>query len=171
MSTAEQASSKLIAFASFHDNIVTIPTDPEGNAAVSVQPSGSQFTVQSWSITDGQTDPKNMPFVGQVLNMGTTTNPNSPFLSGTFSFHCGRSRSGAVADFWNSNFNSSESTFGHGAGELNFAFIGTLQLEVASVTEMVRATFQNVGFAQVTLAQRTTGGLVKSEDNIRATTR
>ncbi|KLO12879.1 FAD/NAD(P)-binding domain-containing protein [Schizopora paradoxa] len=148
MSAAEQASSKLIAFATFHDNVVLIPTAPVPGPALQVVPSGSQFTVQEWSITNGQTDPKNMPFFGQILSMGTTSDPDSPFPDGTFTFHCGRSKSGAVADFWNNNFNSSESTFGHGAGELNFAFIGTLQLQLQSIDQSVRATFQSVGFAQ-----------------------
>ncbi|KLO12878.1 FAD/NAD(P)-binding domain-containing protein [Schizopora paradoxa] len=146
MSAAEQASSKLIAFATFHDNNVFFPIKLAGDFVI--VPSGSQFTVQDWSITNGQTDPKNMPFVGQILSMQNIVSDKFSFNEGTFTFHCGRSKSGAVADFWNNNFKSSESTFGHGAGELNFAFKGTLQLQLKSSDQIVATTFQNVGFAQ-----------------------
>ncbi|MBD0254879.1 MAG: hypothetical protein ICV83_04095 [Cytophagales bacterium] len=100
---------------------------------------GGSYTVNSCSITEGQ-DPK-----GHI-----TKGMNVPFGSnGTMSFSIGRQGSESVANWFNTQVKASQTTFNHPAGELNFAFLGTLALTLLGPDKNQDTyTFLNVALAQ-----------------------
>jgi hypothetical protein len=119
---------------SYHDNRVTI-------LALGYETTtGGGFTVTDFSITPNQ-DPEDRNFKGMLVPL------DSEF---DLTFVVGRKASGTVADFYNATIKSFENTFNHGAGELNFAFLGTLQLNVqgGKVGSATTLTFDNVCLAQ-----------------------
>ena len=99
--------------------------------------SGS-YTVKDSCITDGE-DPRDKTRKDEKQ---LTPDKNG---WAELAWDLGRSASGTVADWFNRRFLSSENTFGHGAGELNFAFQGTLKLVFDSNITMY---FDDVYFAQ-----------------------
>ena len=102
----------------------------------------AQYTVRDLSITDGQ-DPLSFNQIGEIRIW------KNSFSS--ISFYVGRRGSRQVADFWKSNFKSSESTFNHDPDRLNFAFLGTLTLNLTGgVLEEHEDTYtiDDVGIAQ-----------------------
>ncbi|KAF9256376.1 hypothetical protein L218DRAFT_1026477, partial [Marasmius fiardii PR-910] len=103
--------------------------------------SGS-FTVTDFKISSGQ-DPDNKNKIGDVH-----TFTSDMALDQKFVFTCGRHGTSDVASFWNTNILADNNTFGHTAGELNFAFLGTLVLAVLTEEGTRTVTFPDIGFAQ-----------------------
>ena len=87
------------------------------------------FTVKDLSITNGQ-DPDGRNYVGQVHTL----------QNGELTFSVGRSASESVAAWFNAKFsgyndtsvNGDRTTFDHTAEDLNFAFVGDLNLVVTT---------------------------------------
>lgn len=77
------------------------------------------FTVEDFSITEGQ-DPKNHIQKGYVASCGN---------DGKFSFSIGRKGSGSVADWFKGQVSAENTTFNDIPKDLNFAMMGTLELE------------------------------------------
>lgn len=99
--------------------------------------SGS-YTINSFSVTEGQ-DPKGKIFAGLKATCES---------DGTMAFCVGRSQSVAVANWFNDKIPSANTTFNHTAGELHFAFLGTLELTVKGEDGYDTFTFSNIALAQ-----------------------
>jgi phosphatidylserine/phosphatidylglycerophosphate/cardiolipin synthase-like enzyme len=97
--------------------------------------------IDSFSVTSGQ-DP-----YGQLYSSLLAS-----FISdGKMSFKVGRQGSDKVADWFNQQVPASKTTFNHSAGELNFAFIGTLKITVTGdIFGDGEETFE---FSKVAIAQ------------------
>lgn len=105
------------------------------------------FTVSDLKITEGQ-DPDHRNHIGQVYTLE----------NGVFTFEVGRSGSETVADWFNEKFsgyndpsvNGDRTTFDQTAGDLNFAFVGDLELSItnADYPSGLSVTFPDVAFAQ-----------------------
>ncbi|KAF9258074.1 hypothetical protein L218DRAFT_796533, partial [Marasmius fiardii PR-910] len=100
------------------------------------------FTVTDFKISSGQ-DPDNKNKVGDVHSFIGFTEYTQKFV-----FTCGRHGTSDVASFWNTNIPADKNTFGHTAGDLNFAFLGTLFLNVSTQDGSRRVTFTDIGLAQ-----------------------
>ncbi|KAF9256623.1 hypothetical protein L218DRAFT_802702, partial [Marasmius fiardii PR-910] len=100
------------------------------------------FTVTAFRISPGQ-DPDIKNKVGDVHSFVGLTEYTQKFV-----FTCGRHGTSDVASFWNTNIPPYRSTFGHTAGDLNFAFLGTLSLNVPTDDGPRRVTFTDIGLAQ-----------------------
>ncbi|KAF9257551.1 hypothetical protein L218DRAFT_1016341 [Marasmius fiardii PR-910] len=100
--------------------------------------SSGSFTVTDFKISSGQ-DPDNSNRIGDVHAFTANAVQDQKFV-----FRCGRHGTSDVASFWNTNIPADNNTFGHTAGDLNFAFLGTLVLTVDTDT----VTFPDIGFAQ-----------------------
>ncbi len=99
------------------------------------------FTIESFSITDGQ-DPDRHIYPGlKVVCDG----------SGKMTFSIGRKGSDTVADWFNTQISASQNTFNHTAGDLNFALIGTLELTLTG--GILGGHTANLSFPQIALAQ------------------
>ncbi len=96
------------------------------------------YTIDSFAVTSGQ-DPKNKIYKGLTVSCGK---------DGKMTFEVGRKNSESVATWFNNNISSSQSTFGHTAGTLNFAFLGTLQLTLTIAGGQETFTFYNIALAQ-----------------------
>lgn len=102
---------------------------------------GGSYTVNEFSVTSGQ-DPDGNIHTGLVKNFGG---------DGKMSFRVGRKGSETTANWFNNRIQSSQTTFNHTAGKLNFAFIGTLVLTFTSGSygsNRVTFTFNDVAIAQ-----------------------
>lgn len=99
------------------------------------------YTIESYYVTPGQ-DPDGNIHAGLVSSFGS---------DGKMTFKIGRKGSEDTARWFNDRIAPSQTTFGHSAGELNFAFIGTLKLvltgDVYGKNE-IAFTFLNVAIAQ-----------------------
>jgi hypothetical protein len=108
---------------------------------------GGTYTVKELSITPGQ-DPDNLNYPGQVVTM----------QNNRFRFRVGRSASATVANWFNPKLsgyndpsvNGDRTTFDHTAGQLNFAFIGDLQVTISGgdLAQPTTVKFPDVAFAQ-----------------------
>lgn len=117
------------------------------SSAEGISITNGTFTVNDLSITQGQ-DPNNYNYVGQIHTL----------QNGAFTFQVGRSGSESVANWFNSKFsgyndpsvNGDRTTFDHTAEELNFAFVGDLNLTVttADYPQGLNVVFPDVTFAQ-----------------------
>jgi len=96
--------------------------------------SKGSFTVNEFSITDGQ-DPNGHIYKGFTASCGS---------DGKFIFSIGRKGSKSVAEWFSARVPANRTTFDHDPGELNFAMIGTLVLEIGNKV----CTFYNVALAQ-----------------------
>jgi len=106
---------------------------------------GGTYTVESFSVTDGQ-DPEGHIYAGLNVSFGS---------DGKLTFSVGRKGSGSVAKWFNNQIPASQTTFNHTADDLNFAFIGTLTL---AITGGVLGDNQEIcRFSDVALAQGHTG--------------
>ncbi|EUK18805.1 PI-PLC domain-containing protein [Commensalibacter papalotli (ex Servin-Garciduenas et al. 2014)] len=96
-----------------------------------------KYLVTGSSVTGGQpSDVRN----GSVLTCGG---------DGKFRFRVGRKGSGAVASWFNGQVDTAKNTtFGHAAGNLNFAFIGNLELTVQNSGVTTTYKFNDVVLAQ-----------------------
>lgn len=122
---------------SYHDNKlnfgISMPYLPVGKPNVYYT-----YVVQSFKVPSGQ-DPDNHIYDGY-----TTSGTN------TLSFSVGRHGTSEVANWFNSNIAADQTTFGHTAGELNFAFIGALTMKVSYADFGVEEHYvmQDVALAQ-----------------------
>lgn len=117
------------------------------SAAEGLGISSGTFTVKDLRITNGQ-DTEERNYVGQVHTL----------QNGEFIFSVGRSASESVADWFNAKFsgyndasvNGDRTTFDHTAEDLNFAFVGDLNLIVTTEEhpQGLSVTFYEVVFAQ-----------------------
>lgn len=102
---------------------------------------GGVYTVTGYSITNGQ-DPDGHIYAGLKVSCGS---------DGKMTFSIGRKGSEDVANWFNTNVAASQTTFNHTAGELNFAFLGTLELTISGGIlggNQQTFTFYNVALAQ-----------------------
>ncbi len=102
---------------------------------------GGKYTINDFCITSGQ-DPDGHIKIGMVSNFGE---------DGKMVFSIGRKGSESTAKWCNDRLDATQNTFGHDAGELNFAFMGTLELVVAGgqdYSEHQTFIFSNIAIAQ-----------------------
>ncbi|KAI0097498.1 hypothetical protein GGR51DRAFT_578045 [Nemania sp. FL0031] len=111
----------------YHDNKVRLPF-----TAKTYKLDSASFTVTDLSITSGQ-DPEKKNRIGNVKLWDGT--------SGSIQWSVGRSKSTQVAQFWKNNIKANESTFGHHPGELNFTFLGNMDLTISGGTFAVSTKF------------------------------
>jgi hypothetical protein len=119
----------------YHDNDVFLAVDA-GYTIIS-----GTYTVSSFSVTNGQ-DPDGHIRAGLVVPFGS---------NGKLTFNIGRKGSSDTANWFNSRVASYQTTFNHGAGELNFAFLGTLKMTIKGGIfggGQESFTFGDVAFAQ-----------------------
>ncbi|RUL71474.1 hypothetical protein [Dyella choica] len=117
----------------YHDNKVTFSAITQPGISLSV---GSHYEVEDFSVTSGQ-DPNGKIYKGLYNDLvpgesRPEEGPMIPTLSTTFSV--GRKGSSQVAAWFNDKIHANQNTFGHGADQLNFAFIGTLTLQLQQGT-------------------------------------
>jgi hypothetical protein len=123
----------------YHDNKVYFIVKPVNDETITVK-SGT-YKVNELCITSGQ-DPKHKNKKGDVKKINTGDN-------NSITFEVGRKNSKEVAQWWNDRVKSDQNTFDHTAGDLNFAFMGTLQLHVNDSNQGdLQVTFENIGLAQ-----------------------
>ncbi|EJD48877.1 hypothetical protein AURDEDRAFT_112643 [Auricularia subglabra TFB-10046 SS5] len=120
---------------SYHDNAATLLSLAQGftfNA-------GSYF-LSDFHITGGQ-DPNHHISVGQVRSF---------VAGGSMVFSVGRKGSGDVASWWSARIGPGQNTFGNNPGALNFAFLGSLSLNLSGgvLPGATSFTITNVGLAQ-----------------------
>lgn len=123
----------------YHDNDVYFSLDKEYSLI-----SGT-YTVESFSITDGQ-DPDGHIKDNLTVSCGT---------DGKLTFSIGRKGSESVAEWFNNRIPASQTTFNHGAGKLNFAFIGKLSLTIKG--GILGGNKETFIFSNVALAQGHSG--------------
>lgn len=123
----------------YHDNVVYFSCE-EGYSIIS-----GTYTINGYSVTSGQ-DPDNK------IHDGLTVSCDS---SGQFTFSVGRQKSTSVADWFNSQVLPPQCTFNHAADDLNFAFIGTLVLNLSG--GVLGAGSHSFVFSNVALAQGNSG--------------
>lgn len=123
---------------SYQDNVVKFPFKaPDGCVLIA-----AVFEVKELCISSGE-DPDEKNKVGD-RHLFTAAKPE-------ITFRVGRTPTPEVALFWNNRIAANNSTFGHLAGELSFAFIGTLTFNVqwGKLSQHTFAlTFADVGLAQ-----------------------
>lgn len=123
---------------SYHDNNVYLhQPGPFGLGSYNTH---YKYEVTSYKISSGQ-DPHNHIYEGYTTESD----------SGTLSFSVGRHGTGDVADWFNDKIPSDSNTFGHGAGSLNFAFLGTLTISFTYNSfgnKREDYVFTNIGLAQ-----------------------
>lgn len=103
------------------------------------------YTVKNYSVHSGQ-DPDGHIHDDLHVSGGG---------DGKLTFSVGRKGSGSVASWFNHRIPACQTTFDHPAGDLNFAFLGTLQLTISGgVLDERKETFT---FNQVALAQGHSG--------------
>jgi hypothetical protein len=123
----------------YHDNEVSLLLS-EGYSMIN-----GSYTINSFSVTQGQ-DPDGYIHAGLTASFGS---------NGQMSFHAGRQGSAATANWFNTAVAASQTTFNHTAGELNFAFSGTLKMTITGgILGNGQDTFT---FSNVALAQGHTG--------------
>ncbi|RWA06816.1 hypothetical protein EKO27_g8295 [Xylaria grammica] len=111
----------------YHDNKVRLPF-----TAGTYKLDSASFTVTDLSITPGQ-DPDIKNRVRDVKLWNGER--------GSIQWSVGRSKSTKVAQFWKENIKAGESTFGHNPDELNFAFMGRMDLTISGGVFTVPTTF------------------------------
>lgn len=119
----------------YHDNEVSFSLS-SGYSIID-----GSYTIDSFSVTQGQ-DPDGYIHAGLTKSFGS---------NGQMSFHVGRQGSSATANWFNTMVPGSQTTFNHSAGELNFAFLGTLKMTITGGilgNGHGSFTFSNVAIAQ-----------------------
>ena len=86
-----------------------------------------QYRITDYSVSDGQ-DPNG------CITIQPGKNVHSVNKDGRITFWVGRHKSEKVAKWFNDTVPAINTTFGHTAGDLNFAFIGTLTLVLTGGT-------------------------------------
>lgn len=128
-------------YMTYRDNALTLSAAPE------IDIIDGYFQVNEFCITDGQ-DPNEENKVGQIHTLE----------DGQLHFNVGRSASQKVAEWFNQKFsgyndksiNGDRTTFDHTAEDLNFAFVGDLNINVTTADnpQGISVSFPNVGIAQ-----------------------
>lgn len=121
----------------YHDNDVYVPV----SSSAGYNMTGGSFTVTGLSIPDGQ-DPDGYNYVGMVLDFDS---------SGKMTFKVGRHSSSDVADWFTDRISADENTFNKDPGDLNFAFMGDLEVTYSGGTLAPYSqtfTFEDVMIAQ-----------------------
>ncbi|KAF9256627.1 hypothetical protein L218DRAFT_881299 [Marasmius fiardii PR-910] len=126
----------------YHDNEVYFEVGFGGPGSNTPNITVGEFTVTDFKISSGQ-DPDNKNKVGDIHTFVGVTEYTQKFV-----FACGRHGTGDVASFWNTNIPANNNTFGHTAGDLNFAFLGMLSLTVLTDQGTRKVTFTDIGLAQ-----------------------
>ena len=101
----------------------------------------ASYTVDGSSVTSGQ-DPDGHIHAGLQVKCGS---------DGKMNFSIGRKGSSGVGSWFNDRIPSSQTTFNHTAGKLNFAFLGTLKLTLTGGIfggGQDTFTFSNIALAQ-----------------------
>lgn len=101
------------------------------------------FIVNDYCVSNGQDPDRHL------------TNTSYDIKEGQLVFSIGRHGTEAVAKWFNDKVNPAHNTFGHTAGVLNFAMIGTLKLDIHNV---INYTTTRYTFNHIALAQGHTGG-------------
>lgn len=129
----------------YHDNDVYIVPNgfslfEDGNNSY------GSFVIDDYSVTSGQ-DPDDHIWEGKVIPIDE---------NGKLTFSLGRKGSSGVADWWTSKVRKECNTFNEDPDDLNFAFEGTLTLNVDSALLGGRKTlvFKNICMAQGNAAGR-----------------
>lgn len=78
------------------------------------------YTIEGFAVTNGH-GPDQKIYAGLAVQCGS---------DGKMIFEVGRKGSQSVADWFKSNIPASHNTFNENPGDLNFAFIGTLSLNI-----------------------------------------
>lgn len=120
----------------YHNNDVTFSVSGSGYTLKS-----GGYTVDSFSVTRGQ-DPDHKIRNGLAVPMNS---------DGRMTFRVGRKGSKETAAWFNNKVPAAQTTFNHAAGKLNFAFLGTLTLELTGGIlggGKDTYTFSNIGIAQ-----------------------
>ena len=102
----------------YRDIQVNFTTQQSGAHIISLR-----FTIMDYAITNRQ-DPDGKIQKGQVCSWFNEEG------KGNFTFQVDRKKSLSIANFWKNNFAASKSTFGHHPDKLNFAFYGTLDINM-----------------------------------------
>lgn len=100
----------------YRDNMVKVPVNGGYTNLYGT------FTIRSYSITPGQ-DPKGHIHSGLMQSFSRDDD--------TMTWSIGRRESSTVGDWWKSNISANQNTFNDNPRELNFAFLGTLTLELS----------------------------------------
>ncbi|MCG8552589.1 MAG: hypothetical protein MI799_19470 [Desulfobacterales bacterium] len=120
----------------YHNNDVTFSVSASGYTLKS-----GSYVVNDFSVTKGQ-DPDHK------IHNGLTPRMNG---DGRMTFRVGRKGSEETAAWFNNKVPAAQTTFNHTAGKLNFAFLGTLTLELTGGIlggGKDTYTFSNIGIAQ-----------------------
>lgn len=99
------------------------------------------YSVTGFSVTPGQ-DPDSKIHLGLSVLFGN---------DGKMTFQVGRKGNSDVANWFNNQIPPQKNTFGHTAGDLNFAFLGTLSLTISGGSlgsNQSTYTFNDVALAQ-----------------------
>ena len=124
----------------YRDNSVTFSLAGSGYSLVN-----GSYTVDTFSVTSGQ-DPQGR------IHQGLQASMNG---GGGMTFSVGRKGSEGVANWFNAQVPASQTTFGHGAGKLNFAFLGTLRMKLTG--GILGGGAETFTFGKVALAQGHSG--------------
>ncbi|GAU79653.1 phosphatidylinositol-specific phospholipase C domain-containing protein [Fusibacter sp. 3D3] len=126
----------------YHDNEVYFSCGSKANFTLV----NGTYRISSCSITEGQ-DPKQKSRSGNLYNFSS---------DGKLNFQVGRKASKEVADWLNRNITIDNSTFGHSADELNFAFLGILRIKLKNLYAL--GTETTIEFENIAIAQGNTSG-------------
>ena len=118
----------------YHENKIKLQYD--GDA---LEISSASFTILDFKISEGQENPECPYAPGQVVELA----------DGGFSFSVGRHATEEVATWFSSILVSSQTTFDHNPGSLNFAFLGNLTVTFSNA--------DSLSFSSIMLAQGTKG--------------
>jgi hypothetical protein len=118
--------------ATYRSNKVTMKSD-------AVNFISGSYQITDFKITSGQ-DSDNHIFSGKTDSF-TRSNP-------TMTYSIGRKGTSDVADWFTARISSSQNTFNHDPGKLNFAFIGTLTFKILIDGISSTYIFENIALAQ-----------------------
>jgi len=127
---------------SYHDNDIYLHLQCAEDQFTLAEAYGGNatYTVESYCVTPGQ-DPSGHVWSNQKHTL---------YPGGFFTFNLGRSGSDDVASWWTNRIKTSENTFKHNPGKLNFAFLGTLTV---TLKDFIHDSFMTTTFEDVALAQ------------------
>lgn len=126
----------------YHNNEVYFSCGSNANFTLE----NGTYKISECSVTDGQDPDKNVK-PGNIYNFSS---------DGKMSFRLGRKASEDVAKWFNKRITIDNSTFGHSAGELNFAFMGILRLKLKNLPSSSMET--TIEFKDIAIAQGHTTG-------------
>jgi len=124
----------------YRDNTVVFSVHGEHNTYIQsdYKVGDGSFTVKEFCVSSGQDPDGHLSAKTYSINSGKLT------------FSLGRHGTEETADWFNSRVDADHNTFGHTAGKLNFAMIGTLDLTIINVKEYTKESYT---FSDIALAQ------------------